>query len=301
MNLIICIPTYNRNESLLNCLRSINNIIIYDKIKITALIVDNTKNNNSKNIINKNRQKFRFPIIHKNEKRRGIVFARNKCLHNLKKINPDFAAFVDDDCAVDKFWLKNIIQTIFKTNADIVTGPQIYRKSNNSKKINLALFFEKKVKKKISKVNWAASNNVFIKFNKINFKGLIFDKKLNRFGIGEDQLFFSLLNDKGYNIYWNKKIKVYEKTHEHRQQINWLINRSYKLGVLGHYIDIKLNGIIIGILINYLKSLFYLLKSIYFLTLIFNKNYKIDFLNYFSRSYGRLIGIFVMNKIKFYK
>ena len=86
MNLIICIPTYNRNESLLNCLRSINNIIIYDKIKITALIVDNTKNNNSKNIINKNRQKFRFPIIHKNEKRRGIVFARNKCLHNLKKI-----------------------------------------------------------------------------------------------------------------------------------------------------------------------------------------------------------------------
>ena len=46
MKLSICIPTYNRNESLKKCIKSINKIKIKNKIKINIIIVDNSKNNN---------------------------------------------------------------------------------------------------------------------------------------------------------------------------------------------------------------------------------------------------------------
>ena len=42
MKLSICIPTYNRNESLKNCISSINKIINKKKIKITIIITDNS-------------------------------------------------------------------------------------------------------------------------------------------------------------------------------------------------------------------------------------------------------------------
>ena len=44
MKLSICIPTYNRNESLKNCISSINKIINKKKIKINIIITDNSNN-----------------------------------------------------------------------------------------------------------------------------------------------------------------------------------------------------------------------------------------------------------------
>jgi len=41
MNLSICISTYNRNNSLEECIKSINNIINKNKIKINIIIKDN--------------------------------------------------------------------------------------------------------------------------------------------------------------------------------------------------------------------------------------------------------------------
>jgi len=298
MKLIFCICTYNRNKSLIRCLASINNLKISPKIRFKVLIVDNSLKNTSRSILKK---KFKFSIIHINEKKRGIVNARNKALNKLKKIKPDYASFIDDDCTIDKYWLVNVLKIISKKKADIVTGPQIYKKIMNSKKTNLAEFFEKKFENKITKVSWAASNNVFLKYKIINNENILFDRKLNKFGIGEDQLFFSILNKKGYDIYWSKNVKVYEKIHEHRSNIKWLIDRSYKLGVLGHYIDVKLYGNLFGYLINYFKSLLYLANSIFKLFFIFDSNKKINFINLISRFYGRLVGPFKIQKIEFYK
>ena len=101
-------------------------------------------------------------------------------------------------------------------------------------------------------------------------------------------------------FFWNKNIKVYEKIHQHRQTFKWLIERSYRLGVLGHFIDIKEFGISYGLFINYLKSIYYFLKFIISFFII-RKNYSIIITNNFLRFYGRLIGPLVFNKINFYK
>ena len=190
--LVICICTYNRNKSLSTCLESIAKLNNPTKIEIKILIIDNTKNFQSFSHIKKTKKKFKYKVIQINEVKRGVVYARNKALKKLRYLNPEYVSFIDDDCTINKSWLTNIFKIVKKNKADIVTGPQIY--SENKKKINYTKYFEKKYNQNITKVKWAATNNVFFSYNIIKNKNLIFDKMLNKFGMGEDQLFFSKLH-----------------------------------------------------------------------------------------------------------
>ena len=47
MTLVICICTYNRNPSLVKCLKSINNLLVQKKVKVKIVIVDNSINYSS--------------------------------------------------------------------------------------------------------------------------------------------------------------------------------------------------------------------------------------------------------------
>ena len=304
MKLVICICTYNRNNSLIKCLRSVNRLCKISNIKIEIIVVDNSIKYSSFKPVKEIKKSLKYKIIQLHEKRRGIVYARNRCLKEAKKIDPKFISFFDDDCIVDRFWLKNVFKTKKYTNAEILTGPQISLRKGSSIKselINYSYFFEKKYKNRINRVNWAASNNVFLEYDVIKKHNLLFDKTLNKFGIGEDQLFFSTLNGYGHKIYWSKNIKVFETIHRHRQNLGWLITRSFRLGVLGHYIDMNIYGKPTGFVINYLKCIYYFIKAFVYILLFFNSKFQTQLLNYFSRFYGRLVGPFVLKKIDFFR
>ena len=300
MKILICICTYHRNKSLLENLTNFNKISIPFNLNIEFLIVDNSINFGSFNLIKNFKKKFRYTIYQINEKKRGIVNARNKCLKISKKINCDYIAFFDDDCIVDNNWFKNVFNIINIFKADIVTGPQIYL-NKDKKNFDIRELFEKKNKKNVAKVVWAATNNVIFKKDIILKENIFFDKKLNYFGMGEDQLFFSKLSKLGYKIVWSKNIRVYEKIHLHRNSSKWIKSRSFRLGILGHYIDQNLNGKFLGFIINYIKFFYYLFNSILLFLLIFKKNNYYKFLNFFFRAFGRLVGPFIFKKIKFYK
>ena len=304
MTLVICICTYNRNPSLVKCLKSINNLLVNKKVKVKIVIVDNSINYSSFKTVKKLKKSFKYKIIQLHEKRRGVVYARNKCLSKIKKINPKFICFFDDDCIVDRFWLKNVFKILKSTDAEIVTGPQISLKKsslNSSNLMNYSQFFERKYRKNLSRVDWAASNNVFLIYNIIKKHKLVFDKNLNKFGIGEDQLFFLKLNNYGHKIYWSKTIKVFEDVHRHRLNLKWLIRRSYRLGVLGYYIDKNIYGKLMGFTINYLKCVYYFVRAPRYFFLFFNRKFWAQILNYFSRSYGMLVGPLVFKKIDFFR
>jgi succinoglycan biosynthesis protein ExoM len=297
MKFLTCICTYKRNISLYKCLKSIEKIILPINSHLTILIVDNTINNNSYSLINKIKKKYRFKIIYINERKRGIVNARNKCLKKAKNINCDYISFIDDDCTIDKNWFKNISKLIMNNNADIITGPQIYKNNKN----NLAEIFEKKITTNNSYVKWAASNNVLFKKKILLKENIYFDINLNKFGMGEDQLFFLTLNKLGYKILWSKNLKVFEKVHSHRSNLNWIANRSFRLGVLGMYIDVKSHGLVNGYIINYLKFFYYFFFSFISLLKINQKYYCYQFFNLFIRSIGRLLSPFIFGTIEFYK
>ena len=295
--ILICIPTYNRNISLINCIKSIIKLKDCSFSNVKILIVDNSINNNSYNVVKKLNKKISLKIYQAHEKKRGIVFARNKCLQIARKLKSDYIAFIDDDCVVNKNWLKNIYRLFNKIDADVLTGPQLHKNRIND---NYAYLFEKKHKGELLKVKWAASNNVIFKFDILRkLKNIKFDKTLNNFGMGEDQLFFLIINKIGYKIYWSKKISVTEEPHPHRSNLDWVKERSKRLGILGHYLDLKMHGKIMGFLINYIKSFYFLFLSILIFINIFNINRSLDFNNHLFRFYGKLIGPFMIKKIKF--
>ena len=118
---LICVPTYNRNESLLDCLKSLKNIENNNYFKVNILVLDNSLKNNSFKIVNKFKIKHNLKIFQYHEKKRGIVYARNKCLKISKKLKPNYIAFIDDDCLVNKYWLKNIHKLLNKINPDVIT------------------------------------------------------------------------------------------------------------------------------------------------------------------------------------
>ena len=119
--------------------------------------------------------------------------------------------------------------------------------------------------------------------------------------MGEDQLFFSKLNKLGYKIIWSKNVKVYEKIHLHRNSSKWIKSRSYRLGILGHYIDQDLNGKFLGFIINYIKFFYYFFWSVLFLVVIFKKKNYYKFLNFIFRAFGTFSWPFyIQKKIKFY-
>ncbi len=300
MKILICICTYKRNSILNKCLMSFNKVIIPFNFKIKFLIMDNTINGNAKNIINKIKKKLNYKIYYVNEKKRGIVHARNKCLEEVRKINCDYFSFFDDDCEIDTKWFVNFKKSINTHKIKIVTGPQIH-KSDEKIKDNLEIIFEKKIYKNKKFVNWAATNNVIVSKKLILSSNLKFDNNLNKFGMGEDQLFFLQLTKKGYQILWNKEIKVYARKHSHRSTMKWVTDRSFRLGILGNYIDKKIYGPIIGNIINYTKSIYYLLLSILTALYPFQKLYSYKLISFIYRSFGRMLSPFLFKKIEFYK
>ena len=300
MKILICICTYKRNNILNECLMSFNKAVIPFNFNIKFLIIDNTVNGNAKNIINKVKKKFNHKIYYINEKKRGIVHARNKCLDQVRKINCDYFSFLDDDCEIDSKWFVNFKKIIDIHRVKIVTGPQIH-KSNGKINKNLENIFEKKITDDKKFVNWAATNNVIINKKIFLSSNLKFDINLNKFGMGEDQLFFLQLNKKGHQILWNNEIKVYEKKHYHRTTMKWVKDRSFRLGILGNYIDKKIYGSIFGNIINYIKIIYYLLLSILTALYPFQKLYSYKLINFFYRSLGRTLSPFLFGKIEFYK
>ena len=300
MKILICICTYKRNNILKKCLMSFKKVVIPFNINIKFLIVDNTINGNAKSLINKVKKKFNYKISYINEKKRGIVHARNKCLEEMRKINCDYFSFLDDDCEIDSKWFVNFKKIINIHKVSIVTGPQIH-KSNTKNNNNLESIFERKINDNKKFVNWAASNNVIINKNVLLSSNIKFDVNLNKFGIGEDQLFFLQLHKKGHQILWNKEIRVYERKHSHRSTMKWVTDRSFRLGILGNYIDKKIYGSIIGNIVNYIKSIYYILLSILTALNPFQKLYTYKLVSVIYRSFGRIFSAFLFKKIKFYK
>ena len=122
INLAICVITYKREKGLARLLISIAELIIPDILKEIALfVIDNDVRESAREIVADFRKNFPIDIFYGIESRRGISFARNHALCLAKEY--DFIAFVDDDEAVSKNWLLELVQTMLQGDFDLITGP----------------------------------------------------------------------------------------------------------------------------------------------------------------------------------
>ena len=226
IKLLVCICTQNRKKKLGRLLKSLNNLLKINDIYLNIIVVENELKSrlNKSKFFYRNVRSIKFFL----EENIGISFARNRCLHEAKKINFDYMVFFDDDCIVDKRWLIENLNFIKEYNCDIITGPH---QSKNNLYINL---IERKFERGKS-LNWASTNNVIFKKNLLNKEKPKFDLNIQKIG-GEDQLFFMELKKKGYKILWNNLSIVYEESSKKRNNFIWFIKRSFGYGCSSFYI-----------------------------------------------------------------
>lgn len=291
MNIFICVCTFNRTRMLNQNIGSLINSELPNNYKLNIIIIDNKINNENRAIVSKycKKNKKKYSIIYLPEYKKGIVYARNCFLKYIYKkfSNNDYLGFVDDDCIVDKFWIKNSLKVLKEKKINIVTGPQQFIKIK-SNSINKIIHLISKNYKTSRFVDWAATNNVIFKMNILKRKKLFFDTKLNKIG-GSDQLFFLTLKKYGNKIFWSKSMKVYESLITKKINLKWFFKRNLRYGYSGSFMDCKIHGNFIGFCINLLKITFYFSKVFFS---IFKKNLHLEILQNIAKILGRILYYF---------
>ncbi len=126
MDLTIAIITRNRPDMFAKCLKSIINQSING---YTVLVIDNDKNNTARSVVNKYLLNSTIKFKYVNETNIGYANARNCAIKNC---STRYLGFVDDDCILDKNWVKTGMGSIVKNGVAWVVGESIDQCMSNS-------------------------------------------------------------------------------------------------------------------------------------------------------------------------
>ncbi|HBR15688.1 MAG TPA: hypothetical protein DD723_09175 [Candidatus Omnitrophica bacterium] len=115
----VIIATYNRCRDLQNTLESLLRQEINDEFDHEVIVVDNNSNDATKEVVQSFMDKFSGKLKYLVESKQGRSFALNS---GLKVAKGSVLAMTDDDCLLDKAWLKNIDKNFKEKDIDILTG-----------------------------------------------------------------------------------------------------------------------------------------------------------------------------------
>lgn len=280
---LIC--TTEKSKFLSKFLKSVNNLKIKNR-RIKLLIIENSIKKKHKSLIGKTLIKH-IPFEYSLEKKIGIPFARNKALRLSKKIKARYLCFFDDDCEISRDWMEKIIEFKKKIKSEIVTGPQIPKQKNQYHSIL------SKSPYNFQKLRWAATNNVVIDKKILDKHNIEFSTKLANIG-GSDQLFFTQLNLKGFEIRWCSNAKVFENQNNLERNFKWFVKRSFRYGISSNLIYKEAYGSFKGSLFVFLKFFYELLFFFnYFALVIINpKKNSLFSIMYLFRSIGSFLSLF---------
>tara|TARA_Y100001958_G_C21219273_1_gene544642 strand:- start:182 stop:1072 length:891 start_codon:yes stop_codon:yes gene_type:complete len=284
INFYVCVSKFTNKT--VKCINSIINQSDIHKIQI-YIIYNSFDFEIKKYFLKKFKSKRNVKINILIEKKRGIPFARNRCLKVIRATKNDFSCFVDDDCELSKVWLKNMLKFYEITKSDVITGPQI-SKSQNIYEVVL----ERSIKN-FTRVKWAATNNVFMKSNIIKKTKINFDIQLSNLG-GEDQVFFYKLHNKGISITWNEDSKVYEYRDQNKTNLFWFIKRNIRYGSSSKILYLKIFKPLKAYIYIFLKLFSEILRFLIFTLLIplSFKRHTLASFQYIIRATGTFLSLF---------
>ena len=233
----VIVPTIGRTQFFTTCLPSLEKQF-YKPLEV--IIVDNSRSCEFKNkIISLIKNTRRLPLIYVNEYDQSAASARNT---GIKKAKGNVLAFIDDDCAADINWLKNIVEYfIKKKNCVAVKGNNFNGLSDNLfssvEYFNDELFFQTYILKKNNELfsPWVDTKNFAIKKSVFVKNKLLFNKRFRAF----DDLAFSLeLRNRNIPVYYSKDSLVY---HFGRSNLFEHVLRDIKIGIDTYQLESRVN------------------------------------------------------------
>lgn len=245
VSIIIC--TQNRAEALKKY--ALNSILKLDYPSYEVVVVDDASKDKTQEILKEFKGKIKNLTIIKNNKARGLCYVRNL---GIKYAKGDLIAFTDDDCIVNRNWLKELVEPFLTDPIISVVGGKIF--IGNSQNIH-------NNEKQIFCGNICFKKEIFNKF--------LFDTDLyfNKCSTHDETELLYRLKKKGFRLFYNNKaiVRHFKEPAEYRK------NKEFGEPMNNIYIYAKQTNFIL-----YYFALFYALI-------------KIKRLNYVEKDYDRLI------------
>jgi len=216
----IVIPSYNRIEKLKNCLTSIEHLD-YPKEYYEVIVVDDGSTDMAYRNLEAIRTQFTYNLCIIRQKNGGPAIARNNGIRNARG---ELIAFTDDDCEVDKKWLKEGIRA-FTSESIVGVGGMLVSKHNDI--ISQYMDWNRILLPKVqyNRVIYLITANAFYrKDSLIKVNG--FNEKIKNPGGEDPDLSFKLIA-LGFELAVNKDSIV---THNHRLGIGSFYKTFYNYG-----------------------------------------------------------------------
>jgi len=227
VSVVVC--TYNRKNLLKSCLNSIY-AQDYPKSKFEVIIIDGGSTDGTKELC-KQFPKIRFIV----ESKHGLAYARNK---GAELARGSIVAYTDDDCIVDKQWLRNLIPGFQFSELIAGVGGPVYPLHPEiiPKKIYVEAalgFFNRGDSIKLVK-GFIMPNAAF---KKEIFKIVKFDESLGTTRRGklilgsEDDDFCQSITNSGYKLLYTPHAKVYHQVILKRVRVPYIIKHAVDGGI----------------------------------------------------------------------
>lgn len=223
----ICAATFRRPAQLVELLRSLACQKVGSEFAVRIIIVDNDAEGSGRDAV-KAAEEGRFPVHYALEPRRGISYARNRC---LELSDADWLAFIDDDETAAEDWLWRLVDAANRYHADIVVGPVLSRLPPGAPEWmgRIEWFDRKRFPTGTPIAEGGGTGNVLLSRAILNKARRGFDLAYNLTG-GGDSEYFEYLRSIGATKVFCNEAEATETVPPERARIGWLLRRSFRGG-----------------------------------------------------------------------
>ncbi|MEM7271498.1 MAG: glycosyltransferase [Actinomycetota bacterium] len=227
--LALCIATFRRPEGLRRLLDGLEQMDPVDGVDTTVVVVDNDETGPA--AWAGERTIFGNQVRYAVEERRGITFARNRALDEVKTLGTDWLGWLDDDEVPRPNWLRDIIETQRRTGADVVAGPAepVFEPGAPAWIVDTGAFGTERFETdQPFPFFHTRTSGVILRSSLVPDGG--FDNRMALTG-GSDRVFFTHMHRAGGDFRWNDEAVVDEWVPASRVRASWLLRRWFRIGV----------------------------------------------------------------------
>ncbi|MCU0332145.1 MAG: glycosyltransferase [Ignavibacteriaceae bacterium] len=223
----VCIATFKRPELLRKLIQSLFDQKAIEDIKLEIVVVDNDVEISAKKVVAEFRDTPFINISYYSQPIQNISLTRNLA---LDKSSGQYFAVIDDDETADQYWIRNLIDTLEKFNADAVFGyvVPIFNPDIAQWKRQREIYFLP-VGKTGDRPLFHYTTNCLVKADKVKKFNLRFDPKYGLTG-GEDSVFFDLLSKYEATYVVCREAISYEIVPRYRTDLKFICKRYFQKG-----------------------------------------------------------------------
>jgi succinoglycan biosynthesis protein ExoM len=223
----VCIATFKRPVLLRKLIQSLFDQKNLEDIILEIIVVDNDIEKSAKEIVSEFSNTSSITISYYEQPIQNIALTRNMA---LDKSSGHYIAILDDDETADNYWIRNLIDTVVRYNADAVFGYVIPVFPHNTPVWiqQREIYFMPMGKTGAPALNYYTTNCMFKASNVKKFN-LRFDTEYGLSG-GSDRVFFDLLYEYKFKFVVCREAITYETISAYRTKLKSICYRQIQKG-----------------------------------------------------------------------